>query len=110
MTRKPKTSTLNNFTSAWSRLVATALEQVYISERVPVPKLTSKGQKGKTRQAFSKEEVDRLLMFMEAWSQQGRLAVERQIRPLLRDYVEMLLCTGMRHGTAAMGIRRGDLE
>jgi integrase len=110
MTRKPKTSTLNNFTSAWSRLVATAVEQGYISERVPVPKLTSKGQKGKTRPAFSKEEVEQLLVFMEGWSQQGRLAVEREIRPLLRDYVEMLLYTGMRHGTEAMGIRWRDLE
>lgn len=110
MTRKPKTSTLNNFTSAWSRLVATAVEQGYISERVPVPKLTSKGQKGKTRPAFSKEEIDALLAFMEQWSQQGRLAVEREIRPLLRDYVEMLLYTGMRHGTEAMGIRWRDLE
>jgi integrase len=26
------------------------------------------------------------------------------MRPLLRDYVEMLLLTGMRHGTEAMGI------
>jgi len=110
MTRKPKTSTLNNFTSAWSRLVATAVEQGYISERVPVPKLTSKGQKGKTRPAFSKEEVEQLLVFMEGWSQQGRLAVEREIRPLLRDYVEMLLYTGMRHGTEAMGIRWRDLD
>ncbi len=110
MTRKPKTSTLNNFTSAWSRLVATAVEQGYISERVPVPKLTSKGQKGKTRPAFSKEEVEQLLVFMEGWSQQGRLAVEREIRPLTRDYVEMLLYTGMRHGTEAMGIRWRDIE
>lgn len=110
MTRKPKTSTLNNFTSAWSRLVATAVEQGYISERVPVPKLTSRGQKGKTRPAFSKEEIDVLLAFMEQWSQQGRMAVEREIRPLLRDYVEMLLYTGMRHGTEAMGIRWRDLE
>ncbi len=110
MTRKPKTSTLNNFTSAWSRLVSTAVEQGYISERVPVPKLTSKGQKGKTRPAFSKEEVEQLLVFMEGWSQQGRLSVEREIRPLLRDYVEMLLYTGMRHGTEAMGIRWRDLE
>ena len=31
MTRKPKTSTLNNFTSAWSRVIATAVEQGYIS-------------------------------------------------------------------------------
>jgi hypothetical protein len=107
MTRKPKTSTLNNFTSAWSRLVATAVEQGYISERVPVPKLTSRGQKGKTRPAFSREEIDVLLVFMEQWQHGGRLAVEREIRPLLRDYVEMLLYTGVRHGTEAMCI---DLE
>ncbi|WP_293752594.1 hypothetical protein [Limnohabitans sp. Rim8] len=47
---------------------------------------------------------------MPAWSQQGRLSVEREIRPLLRDYIEMLLYTGMRHGTEAMGICWRDLE
>ena len=110
MTRKPKTSTLNNFTSAWSRLVATAVEQGYISERVPVPKLTSKGEKGKTRPAFSKEEIEQLLAFVETWQHKGKFAVEHEIRPLLRDYIEMLLYTGMRHGTEAMGIRWRDLE
>ena len=110
MTRKPKTSTLNNFTSAWSRLVATAVEQGYISERVPVPKLTAKGEKGKTRPAFSREEIEQLLAFMTDWQNKGRMSVEREIRPLLRDYVEMLLYTGMRHGTEAMGIRWRDLE
>jgi integrase len=110
MTRKPKTSTLNNFTSAWSRLVATAVEQGYISERVPVPKLTSKGEKGKTRPAFSREEIEQLLAFVETWQHKGKFAVEHEIRPLLRDYIEMLLYTGMRHGTEAMGIRWRDLE
>jgi integrase len=38
------------------------------------------------------------------------MAVEQEIRPLLRDYIEMLLYTGMRHGTEAMGIRWRDLE
>jgi len=37
-------------------------------------------------------------------------SVLREIRPLLRDYVEMLLYTGMRHGTEAMGIRWRDIE
>jgi integrase len=110
MTRKPKTSTLNNFTSAWSRLVATAVEQGFISERVPVPKLTSKGEKGKTRPAFSKEEIEQLLAFVETWQHKGKFAVEHEIRPLLRDYIEMLLYTGMRHGTEAMGIKWRDLE
>ncbi len=86
------------------------MERGYISERLPVPKPTSKGGKGRTRPAFSREEIDALLVFMDAWAQQGRLAVEREIRPLLRDYVEMLLLTGIRHGTEAMGIRWRDLE
>jgi integrase len=110
LVRKPKTSTLNNFTSAWSRLIETAVSRGFISERVPVPKLTSRGEKGKTRPAFSREEIDALLAFMVEWQHKGRMSVEREIRPLLRDYVEMLLYTGMRHGTEAMGIRWRDLE
>ncbi len=47
---------------------------------------------------------------MTEWQHKGRTTVEREIRPLLRDYIEMLLYTGMRHGTEAMGIRWRDLE
>lgn len=110
MTKKPKTSTLNNFTSAWNRVIATAVAQGFISERVPVPKLTTRGEKGKTRPAFTEQEVQQLLAFMDTWQTQGRLAVERDIRPLLRDYIEILLYTGMRHGTEAMGICWKDIE
>jgi integrase len=110
MLKKPKTSTLNNFTSAWNRVIAAAVERGYISERVPVPKLTTRGLKGTTRPAFNEEEINHLLAFMATWAQQGRLAVEREMRPLLRDYVEMLLLTGMRHGTEAMGICWRHLE
>lgn len=39
MVRKPKTSTLNNFTSAWNRVIATAVSRGFISERVPVSTL-----------------------------------------------------------------------
>ena len=104
MRRKPKASTLMNFASAWNKLLAVAVERGYISERVPVPKLTTKGEKGKTRPAFSEEEINTLLTFMETWQYKGLRDVEKEIRPLLRDYIEMLLLTGMRHGTEAMGI------
>lgn len=104
MRRKPKASTLMNFASAWNKLLAVAVERGYISERVPVPKLTTKGEKGKTRPAFSEEEITRLLTFMETWQYKGLREVEQEIRPLLRDYIEMLLLTGMRHGTEAMGV------
>jgi integrase len=110
LARAPKTSTLNNFASAWNRVIGTAVDHGFISERVPLPRLSSKGEKSKTRPAFTEQEIEQLLAFMPAWSQQGRLAVEREIRPLTRDYVEMLLYTGMRHGTEAMGIRWRDIE
>jgi len=85
MTRKPKSSTLNNFTSAWNKVIATAVERGYLSERVPVPKLTTKGEKGKTRPAFSKDEIDTLLAFMDTWINKGFRGVDREIRTLLRD-------------------------
>ena len=110
MARKPKASTLMNFASAWNKLLAVAVERGYISERVPVPKLTTKGEKGTTRPAFSEEEITQLLAFMETWQHEGLRAVEKEMRPLLRDYVEMLLLTGMRHGTEAMGICWRHLE
>ena len=47
---------------------------------------------------------------MPDWQQKGLMSVEGEIRPLLRGYKEMLLYTGMRHGTEAMGIRWRDLE
>lgn len=110
MQRVPKTSTLMNFASAWNRLVAVAVERGYISERVPVPKLTTRGAKGKTRPGFSEDEITTLLTYMETWQHGGTRDTEREIRKLLRDYVEMLLLTGMRHGTEAMGICWRHLE
>ena len=106
----PKSSTLMNFASAWTKLQLVAISKGWISERVAIPKLTARGQKGKTRPAFTREEIDRLLEFMEPWIKQGRLAIEHETRPLLRDYVEMLLYTGMRHGTEALGICWNNIE
>jgi integrase len=108
--RMPATSTLNNFASAWSRVRQTAINKGWISEQVAVPKLSTRGEKTKPRAAFDKAEIDRLLAYMVGWSTEGRLATEREIRPLLRDYVEILLYTGMRHGTEAMGLCWNNIE
>jgi integrase len=104
MNKQPKASTLNNFASAWNRMVSTAIKRGWLSENTPLPKFSTHGEKGKTRAAFDRTEIDQLLNYMNSWVDGGRLAVEREMRPLLRDYVEMLLLTGMRHGTEAMGI------
>ena len=54
---------------------------------------------------FTRDGIDQLLAAMTEWTKQGRLAIEKITRPLVRDYVEMLLYTGMRHVTEALGIR-----
>ncbi len=106
----PKASTLMNFSSAWTKLQQVAINKGWLSEKVSIPKLTTRGIKSKTRPAFTREEINKLLVYMERWAKSGRLEVEREVRPLVRDYVEMLLLTGMRHGTEALNIRWNNIE
>jgi integrase len=110
MMKVPKASTLNNFASAWSKIQEIAINKGWVSEKVAIPKLITRGIKSKPRAAFSREEIERLLTYMESWAKEGRLEVEREIRPLVRDYVEMLLLTGMRHGTEALNICWNNIE
>jgi integrase len=109
MGKTPKASTLNNFASAWSGLQHTAVTRGWISERAAIPKLSTRGLKSNPRPAFTRSEITHLLTFMATWAERGRLTVEREMRPLLRDYVEMLLYTGIRHGTEALELRWCDV-
>lgn len=110
MGRVPKASTLGNFAAAWSRLQQVAVARGWISDKVAIPKLSARGEPSRARPAFSKEEVETLLAYMQQWSQQGLRASEREMRPLLRDYVEVLLWTGIRHGTEARGLCWNHVE
>ncbi|MFY9437661.1 MAG: integrase, partial [Burkholderiaceae bacterium] len=49
MQKQPKASTLQNFASAWNKVIATAVAHGYISERVPVPRMQVKGIKSQPR-------------------------------------------------------------
>jgi hypothetical protein len=77
MRRKPATSTLNNFTSAWNKLIETAVARGYISERVPVPKLTARGEKRRTRPAFTEQEVAQFVWLINTEEFAGALARAR---------------------------------
>lgn len=110
MGRQPKSSTLMNFASAFSRVCGTAVQRGWISERVPLPKMSRKGEKGSVRPAFTAEEVEALRVFMNSWEKAGSQEFDRLQRPLLCDYVEFLLLTGIRHGTEAMNVRWCDCE
>jgi integrase len=110
MGRCPKTSTLMTFASAFSRVCKTATERGWLSERVVLPQMSRKGEKGTARPAFSTEEVVALRAAMVGWRTAGRTAEDNSFRQLVCDYVEFLLLTGCRHGTEAMGVCWQHLE
>ncbi len=112
MQRQPTASTLQNFASAWNKVITTAVEHGYISERVPVPRMQVKGVKSQPRAAFTESEIAQLRSYMATWvegSSKANKSTESEMRHLLRDYIEMLLLTGMRHGTEALGVRWKDV-
>ena len=104
MGKRPKSSTLMTVASAFSRVFKTATERGWLSERVVLPQMSRKGEKGSVRPAFSAEEVVALQAAMVGWQTGGRTAEDNDFRQLLCDYVEFLLLTGCRHGTEAMGV------
>lgn len=109
MQRIPATSTLLTFAAAWTRVIETAVQRGWISAQTPMPKLTVRGGvRAKSRPAFRREEILALQQHMQTWAvaAPGKVTLHsREMRLLLRDYVELLLYTGMRHGTEAMRVQ-----
>jgi hypothetical protein len=110
MNKQPKASTLNNFATAWNRLIKTAIDRGYLSENATIPRLTTQGIKSNPRPAFNRTEIDSLHTYMKTWCLGGRVGIDSEMRLLLRDYIEILLYTGIRHGTEAMGIFWNNIE
>jgi len=102
--RTPAHSTLLTYAAAWQRCTDTARRLGWLTDKQLVPRLNLNGRRGVARPGFTEKEIVQLREYMATWSTQGpkRNYKEREIRLMLRDYVELLLLTGMRHGTEAM--------
>ena len=74
MGRNPKSSMLMTFASAFARVHQTAVSRGWLSDRIPVPKLTRRGTKGEVRPEFSSEEIAQLREFMSTWRDKGSFA------------------------------------
>ena len=110
MKRKLMSSTMLTHFAAYNRIFDLAVARGWLSDKHPVPRLGTKGEKSKARPAFTREEVDYLLTFLKTWSLGGKTREAHLGRLLLRDYIEILLATGMRHGTEAFNIQWRHLE
>jgi integrase len=107
--RKPKTSTLLTFASAFSRICATAVEQGWVSATAKFPKLNVRGERGGVRPAFTDKEVTQLRQHLTTWHTQAK-GYTAEMRLLLRDLVDLLIQTGMRQGTESMGLMWKHIE
>jgi len=75
----------------------------------PAASMTA-GRAAMARLGFSREELAKLLAFLAQWSQGGERKNHREMRLLLRDYVEALLGTGCRSGRESMVMQWRHLE
>lgn len=104
MQRVPNASTINTHNAALNRIFDTALERGYITKS-QIPYLKNEGLTANKGTDFTKEEYVKLYKFMRTWVKQARKGHETELRLLLRDYVLILVNTGIRAGTEAMNLK-----
>lgn len=109
MSKPPASSTLLTHNAALNLVFKEAIEQKWmIAAQVPV--LSSKGEAGTRRAAFSEDEYDAVLEAIHDSEEQAHSEKTRQIRELLYDYCEIAVNTGIRPGTEMENIRWKDIE
>lgn len=110
MKRLPKSSTLMTHASAYNKILQHAIQKGWLNPSTLLAHLGRNGAKGKARPGFTREEIDSLLDFLKTYSQGGHSALAQQMRLLLRDYIELLIFTGMRCGKESMNLKWQDIQ
>ncbi|TWX65511.1 site-specific integrase [Colwellia demingiae] len=107
--RIPAKSTILTHNAAINMVFKEAIENKWmIAAQVPV--LTSKGENGKRRAAFSEDEYDKVFDTLLNMIDNSRKEITKLIRELLLNYMEFAVYTGIRPGTEMDGITWGDIE
>ena len=106
----PIASTLATHCAAYNRVIEVAVEQGWHSAQSNIARLSRRGAKSRARPGFTVQEIDQLLAFMPTLVEGGHRHAGRQIKLLLRDYVELLLTTGMRCGKESMNMLWQHIE
>jgi len=105
----PSHTTVLTHNAALNRIFDEAVERAFLTETAK-PKLDTKSRTGDRRPAFALEEVRALLGNFDAWIAAGRHERSKEMRTLLRDYVEVLLDTGARPGKELLDLRWNQIQ
>ena len=104
MGKAPRHSTLLTQNAALNRVFDEAVTRNFLSA-INRPKLESKGKASARRPAFALNEIHAMLASFEGWIARARNDKSRELRLLLRDYVEVLLDTGARPGDELLNLK-----
>jgi integrase len=104
MGKAPTQSTLMTRNAALNRVFDEAVDRGFMAA-ANRPKPENKGEKSARRPAFDVEEVRALRAGFDDWIDRARNEQSKELRALLRDYVDVLLDTGARPGDELLNLR-----
>lgn len=109
MGKAPSHSTLLTHNAALNRVFDEAVLRNFLTD-VNRPKLESKGRSSNRRPSFELQEIRAVLGNFDDWIERGRNDESKELRTLLRDYVEMLVDTGARPGKELLDLKWKQLK
>jgi len=104
MEKVPTQSTMLTHNAALNRVFDEAVIRGFLTE-ANKPKLEATGKKSERRAAFDMNELRALLANFEGWIEAARTAQSKEMRTLLRDYVDVLIDTGARPGDELLNLQ-----
>ena len=104
MEKVPTQSTMLTHNAALNRVFDEAVIRGFLTE-ANKPKLEATGKKSERRAAFDMNELRALLANFDDWIDAARTAQSKEMRQLMRDYVDVLLDTGARPGTELLNLQ-----
>ena len=103
MGKKPKASSIGTHNSALNKVFEEALRRGFINE-TQRPQFYNKGEGSDRRPDFTLDEYRQVARNLREFIKASRDGKTRQMRELLRDYVLILVNSGIRHGTEAQNL------
>lgn len=104
MEKVPTQSTMLTHNAALNRVFDEAVIRGFLTD-ANKPKLEATGKKSERRVAFEMNELRALLANFDDWIEAARTEQSKEMRKLMRDYVDVLLDTGARPGTELLNLQ-----
>ncbi len=104
MEKVPTQSTMLTHNAALNRVFDEAVIRGFLTE-ANKPKLEATGKKSERRAAFDMTELRALLANFDAWIEAARTEQSKEMRQLMRDYVDVLIDTGARPGSELLNLQ-----